>query len=285
MTLGDCKQCGVGGMYFEQMDATVRDDFVVTMDRCIGICYQTFFTVWRSGKLQGTITTSEKNLGYHLPISNNPDFVAFKSGQKELTKMSWQAIQNNDLTKVEIFDFPTLKKDSSLRGIVIEGDRIIILIEEGYLYFIEPTCEPKRRDLPPRFSTEDPKKAVPCCCIIRTRKNRYVVSSERENYGKPEQQGFIMVDQSCKLLSRVEFGSERYVRKMTMVGQQVLVASTEHMNFHLLLVRNSKLALIRSHETAIGINQHISALLTIDHKSFLLKFEHPDIIVIFKLKV
>lgn len=280
--LGQCIDCGESTGYQIQC-AAVKGDYMVTASHC-HVCNQLFIKTWRNGTYVGTICKPRFHLIDRVLFKHNPKFVVFRSDSRKMSKISWQSIQNDDLADVETLDFTAVDVNLRLSDFILEEDKAIILISEGSLCFASSTGPGNIKELPSRFSAEEQNEVNEegCDCIIKTSKNKYVVASCCYS---TQLNSFIMVDQSCKLFSRVEFNTRLPIMKMTLVGDQILVAAAGEENIHLVQVRRSKLALIHCDLVVEGIAQFIADVKTIGNKSFLLHYYFAQKFVIVKLKV
>lgn len=114
----------------------------------------------------------------------------------------------------------------------------------------------------------------------RDQEENYMIASR--SWSK-ERNSFSLVDQSCKVISKLEIEDDENVDEVTRITKQMLVVRV-YQKVYLISVKRSRLALVKKDVVAWGKEQIIHSVYPIDDRSFLLKLDDPDKLLLLKLK-
>lgn len=160
-TIGVCDRCGSPHILF---DAVTRGDYIVESLRCKKFdCKPFFIKIWRNGNSLGQFSTDSKDC-FNYSIRHDSQFLIFRTGKRSFTRISWQSIENRDLTWAETIDLETDDEGFDFDYFGIDGDKIVMGSYSGALYLVNLARDRMVIPFPAIFPQEE---VIRCIVVIK----------------------------------------------------------------------------------------------------------------------
>lgn len=266
--VGKCGPCDK----FEQPWVTVaKEGNIFTVSKCQE-CGDFHAIVWMNGQNVWSKEVACWSYSSNC-VHHDSKFLIFKSGQEELTKISWKSLEEDKKVDAQTIHLngecgPAFE----IHKLIVDGDKVILksLNNESALYLADLSNDSKIMPLPSIFPPGGKEESINT--MMKVSKNRYLIAAQSPDLVK---RSYSLIDKSCKVFGRVEVESEvdselTFAGELHRTGKQLVLARIKK-EFHLLGLRGSKLALVRRNLTLADTKPSTNPIKTLGSSTFCLQ--------------